>query len=545
MKQRNPPTKGFYDELGHGAYTTAWSNGQGKVELIVNTSSSGYTDLGKEALLQARQRLLADGDKAAASLLPDLQRLRIDQPAAGGVEFVYSSPRYQPLDKQRPSDCPAYVRELVKLDLGSSFVLGAVIERIEAASAIPAVERAAIAKALTMVAACAQGINRRHPQAHLLVRADLQKRNLALGAQASLLILLDPVMLRGPAAVLAAEWGLAGVKQRNPPSANFDVQIGEGAFATAHRGPGERVEVIIWEQPGAAQIDISKDLLLQARQALLAGGDGPAAAFLPALQRKRLDREPLTDTKQLAQFIYEEPLYTPLNSDGLQLDPESFAAHVKAIAELRHFNHLAQVRSALQMELGWHPDTAHLLRALDALEYVAEDLQAQGGRAVDLDVAADFEKRNLAVDKAGHLILLDPIYVYAPRWFLEQQWAKFGMKNTGFEAKAPPPAKPKPRLNAAQQTALLEELHDALEQQRGPLTEALYWAARYRGIGVLLMRRAPRQDLAVVHGDVIYQPGWTGCPPDPAALVAFDPGQEPSDGAAEVLWLAKLPWRDQ
>lgn len=93
---------------------------------------------------------------------------------------------------------------------------------------------------------------------------------------------------------------------RNPAGEEYDL-IGQGSYSRVYfnkRGKGDlAVEIVTGSKVGKP--DASKDVLIDARAALLRAGLPEAASRLPQLRRKRLD---VSEDGNL-EFVYASPLY--------------------------------------------------------------------------------------------------------------------------------------------------------------------------------------------------------------------------------------------
>ena len=193
--------------------------------------------------------------------------------------------------------------------------------------------------------------------------------------------------------------------RENPASPRFAL-LGSGSFAEAWVKDREVELIVFAEQDDDGDIwwiDACKEALLEARKRL--AQDAEAQAYLPAITRKRLDK----DAKEQPEAVYEMPLYEA-GTEQLQAGQRLLAKKISGETDA----------SKLLKGLAKKPEGAALAKALRVV--CEEILKLAGKRKARLDLRSD----NLASDENGHLILLDPVYTSMKWDTLVKNWQEAG-----------------------------------------------------------------------------------------------------------------------
>lgn len=239
---------------------------------------------------------------------------------------------------------------------------------------------------------------------------------------------------------------------KNPADPRFKHELGGGAFSKAYGADdpdtarrfyapkGTDLDRLnygvesVTKPHGKDVIDVAKTVLSLARMALNEAPGGPdkaALAFLPSIRPVRMDR-----TKQGGvEFIYKMPVYK-IWSDGGDRLANKFAQAVYVNALAVQGQHVGAWVNRLERFRGMVHDPRDPLgvgRAgarwdgyIDALIRVTKTLEAIMNTLPLGWQGLDLHRQNVAVDKRGRLILLDPVVAEMKEANAVKLWQELG-----------------------------------------------------------------------------------------------------------------------
>lgn len=245
---------------------------------------------------------------------------------------------------------------------------------------------------------------------------------------------------------------LVAESRKNPHDPEYTVEMGEGAFSQVfakpdllekfYRSPetneavdrGERaVETITRKQVGATEdgwgdsegVDVSKMILCMARAKLRKDKD--ALAYLPTIHPVRID---YTDP-DAPELVFTMPTYRalgdipdfrlPENVHDLMLTLQRAYTGEGTMREAAtNFERkVSQFRSEGRFAKAAISEVAPIKKVLETLHDVAAELPLSKSRA-------DIHFNNMALDKDGHLIILDPMVAEMKFTQAEKLWKQLG-----------------------------------------------------------------------------------------------------------------------
>lgn len=235
--------------------------------------------------------------------------------------------------------------------------------------------------------------------------------------------------------------------QRNPHDPEYTVEMGEGAFSQVFAKPdllskfytspetgeavdrGERaVETITRKQVGATEdgwgdsegVDVSKMILCMARAKLRKDKD--ALAYLPTIHPVRID---YTDP-DAPELVFTMPTYrafADIPAGRVPDVPAKIATSLSRKVTGEDSMHDAAARFDHDVKANRWPEALqelpHVKKVLETLHEVSAELPLS-------KVRADMHLGNLALDKDGHLIILDPMVAEMKFTQAEKLWKQLG-----------------------------------------------------------------------------------------------------------------------
>jgi hypothetical protein len=232
---------------------------------------------------------------------------------------------------------------------------------------------------------------------------------------------------------------------KNPPDEAFKHELGGGVFSKAYgredtlseqkfyRPKTDDLHRLNYGVENVSQrldrglrgerdvVDVAKTIIALARIELNHGGPKPdkeALAFLPSIRPVRLDY----DKTGRLELIYKMPVYKIWYDGGDKL-ADSFTKQVYP-DPLQHGGALGQWPKYLERaknripEKSWNKVDA-LIRAIETCERIAKKMPL-------VLTGLDLHSKNAAVDKRGHLILLDPFVAEMKELDAIDLWTRLG-----------------------------------------------------------------------------------------------------------------------
>lgn len=215
---------------------------------------------------------------------------------------------------------------------------------------------------------------------------------------------------------------------KNPVDAAYNHYLGEGAFTKAFTrldpGPaGVATQTLVDDRHGRDP-EVSKILMCGTYEYLIDRGRTEIAAFFPALKPVRLevngDGKPIEMIFSMPKYTLAENMTTSARRVDRLLDVSLAVAKIinrrnTGTGDIESMIEGAQeaLNSSFYADDAFRREVELMLTvvyaALRALGEIAETAKPYLGRAP----RGDLHGGNIAVDSAGHLILLDPIVAYA------------------------------------------------------------------------------------------------------------------------------------
>lgn len=228
--------------------------------------------------------------------------------------------------------------------------------------------------------------------------------------------------------------------RRNPPDAQYSHKLGSGAFSAAYGRPdlgdyyvfgGQRVaggsmavQAITARKPSGL-VDYSKTILVLAREYL--AEDLRAQAYLPEIRPLRIDYA----NKNRPELVYTMPVYRAWLQGGKALASPVTRALFHALERDRSTGEttfdVVERKFLRAVAKETDPDVLVEVDAVSAALRAIHDARKVFRLS---EYRSDMHELNLAVDEAGHLILLDPLVAYGNWKTIEEFWIERGWNAT-------------------------------------------------------------------------------------------------------------------
>lgn len=249
--------------------------------------------------------------------------------------------------------------------------------------------------------------------------------------------------------------------KRNPPDAQYTKWIGAGAFSSVYGRPirnlrmadfftDEWRNVRLAKGPHAIEVitrkgcselgdydldcDASKTVLICARELLK--NQPKALAYLPNIQPLRID-----NTENPPELVYTMPVYKPWIRNGSAYATE-VASYIAGFVNLEVTlqKSMTDALERAKREFSHRYVGGHLLDAqvVEEFGYVTKVFEALINLQDLFEFSTyqpDMHRGNLAVDRYGHLILLDPIIATAAWADVIEYWRQRGWAETQLSKK--------------------------------------------------------------------------------------------------------------